>query len=156
MLPKNPLVCTREHPYRPLPSLLTGLLWTELRTVQPRISYTWTSRTGGPLLSAAQRAGWPYPLKRCVSGLSLCNHSFWESFFLWPNSYKSSSAIGLHMACNDAPSAKVPPFPDQFQDIVEPFCNPISTGLPRAHTIEKTLLNTVIAVKGKQIGDDRV
>jgi hypothetical protein len=52
------------------------------------------------------------------------------------------------MAYNDAPSAMVPPFPDQFQDIVEPFCDPISTGLPRAHAAEETLLNTVVAVKG--------
>jgi hypothetical protein len=52
------------------------------------------------------------------------------------------------MAYNDAPSAMVPSFPDQFQGIAEPVCNPIHTGLPKTHVAEETLLNTVIAVKG--------
>ena len=51
------------------------------------------------------------------------------------------------MAYNDAPSAKVPPFPDQFQGLVEPICNPTEVGMFSAHTAKMTILNTSIAVK---------
>ena len=51
------------------------------------------------------------------------------------------------MAYNDAPSTKVPPFPDQFQGLVEPVCNPTEVGMFSAHTAETTILNTSIAVK---------
>ena len=60
------------------------------------------------------------------------------------------------MAYNDAPSAKVPPFPDQFQAIGEPLCNLTSMRSLKAHIAGETLLNTIVAVKGKQIGDDPV
>ena len=51
------------------------------------------------------------------------------------------------MAYNDAPIAKVPPFPDQFQELVEPVCNPTNVEMFSAHTTEMTILNRVIAVK---------
>ena len=51
------------------------------------------------------------------------------------------------MAYNDAPSAKVPPFPDQFQELVEPICNPTNVGMISAHTYRMTLLKRGIAVK---------
>ena len=51
------------------------------------------------------------------------------------------------MAYNDAPSAKVPPFPDQFQGLVEPVCKSTKVEMLSAHTAEKTILNRVIAVK---------
>ena len=53
------------------------------------------------------------------------------------------------MAYNDAPSTKVPAFPDQFQGITEPVCNPLYTGLPKTYVAEETLLNTVVAVKAE-------
>ena len=51
------------------------------------------------------------------------------------------------MAYNDAPSAKVPPFPDQFQELVELVCNPANAGMFSAHTARMTLLKRGIAVK---------
>ena len=51
------------------------------------------------------------------------------------------------MAYNDAPSTKVPPFPDQFQGLVEPVCKSTKVEMLSAHTAEKTILNRVIAVK---------
>ena len=51
------------------------------------------------------------------------------------------------MAYNDAPFAKVPPFPDQFQELVEPICNPTTVGMNSAHTYRMTLLKRGIAVK---------
>ena len=51
------------------------------------------------------------------------------------------------MAYNDAPSAKVPPFPDQFQGLVEPVCKSTKVEMLSAHTDAMTILNRVIAVK---------
>ena len=51
------------------------------------------------------------------------------------------------MAYNDAPSTKVPPFPDQFQGLVEPVCKSTKVEMLSAHTDAMTILNRVIAVK---------
>ena len=51
------------------------------------------------------------------------------------------------MAYNDTPSVKVPAFPDQFQECIEPVRNPTNVGLFMAHQANGTILNTAIAVK---------
>ena len=51
------------------------------------------------------------------------------------------------MAYNDASYTKVPPFPHQFEELVEPVCIPTSAGMFSAHTAGMTILKTSIAVK---------
>jgi hypothetical protein len=53
------------------------------------------------------------------------------------------------MAYNDAPSAKVPPFPDQFQEKSGPLCNPTFMRLSVTHIDGETVLNSMVAVKEK-------